>query len=297
MTTSLIQKPQLDPEFAQQPMSLQAKTPMDLLQLAIEREGSIDVIERLAKLQLEMADREDRIAFRSAMTKFKNEMPRIIRSRVISNKEGNEKYKAVALEDVAEPVMKALLRHHITYRYKTDVLQDGKMVKVTCFLALEGTAYEEQGSTLAAPPDTSGGKDALKAVGSTTSYLEKYTLMASVGLHVFGSDPEAVTPSEALRTMAPDELQDCLDAIKNAPNPAKYEEMFRAAHKAAKDDQQANLEIDVFAIKEAPTPDVEKAIFKIIFAKRRDEGNDHALRMVNDAHNAAKSAFLKGGAL
>jgi len=229
MTTSLIQQPLQGMEQYRR----ESKTPMDLLQLAIEREGSIDVIERLAKLQLEMADREDRIAFRSAMTKFKAEMPRIVRSRVISDKEGNEKYKAVALEDVADPVMKALLKHHITYRYKTDVLQDGKMVKVTCYLALEGTAYEEQGSTLAAPPDTSGGKDALKAVGSTTSYLEKYTLMASVGMHVYGSDPEATQAGPNVSDKQEAELSDYADALRQCPDLPQLKNVFADAYKFA----------------------------------------------------------------
>jgi alkylhydroperoxidase/carboxymuconolactone decarboxylase family protein YurZ len=167
-------------------------TPMQLMQLAIEKEGSIDVIERLAKLQMQFTDREDRIAFRNAMTMFKDNMPKIVKERIVKNKAGDEMYRVTALEDVADPVMKSLVSLGVTYRYKTADLPDGR-IRVTCILGLRGTAYEEEGSTLAAPPDTEGGKSPLKAVGSTTSYLEKYTLMASVGMHVYGTDPEAVT--------------------------------------------------------------------------------------------------------
>jgi hypothetical protein len=168
-------------------------TPMDLLQLAIEREGSIDVIERLAALQMQIQDREDKIAFSEAMAAFRDHMPVIVRERSITTKTGDLLYKAVALEDVATPLNKALLEHGITYRYKSTDLPDGR-IRVTCYLRLKGTAYEEEGSTLAAPADTSGGKDTLKGVGSTTSYLEKYTLLASCGVHVYGSDPEATEP-------------------------------------------------------------------------------------------------------
>lgn len=156
----------------------------------ISPESFVGAIERLAKIQLDMFDRSDKIAFRNAMTKFKEQMPRIIRQRPIEDKEGNEKYRVVALEDVADPVMKALVALGVTYRFKSADLPDGR-IRVTCILGLEGTAYEEEGSTLAAPPDGAGGKDPLKAVGSTTSYLEKYTLMSSVGMHVYGDDPEA----------------------------------------------------------------------------------------------------------
>lgn len=203
-------------------LTTQQVTPMELLQSAISQGLDIGVIERLASLQMQFTDRADKIAFRDAMTKFKDDMPKIIRSRGINDKEGKEKYKVVALEDVADPVMKALVKLGITYRYKTADLPDGR-IRVTCILGMQGTAYEEEGSTLAAPPDTAGGKDALKAVGSTASYLEKYTLMASVGMHVYGADPEAVEPT------LPEDVTRTIMAMLEAPTL----EQVTAAYKPA----------------------------------------------------------------
>lgn len=175
--------------------ALVRREPMDMISVAFEeaiKQGAaMEVVGRILDQQRWMIEHQEKVAFIEAMSKFKDEVPTIIRSRIIRDKQGDEKYKAVALEDVAGPLMKALLKHRITYRFKTDMLDNGS-IKVTCYLRLERTAYEEQGSTLAAPPDISGGKDHLKGVGSTTSYLEKYTLMASCGVHVHGSDPEAV---------------------------------------------------------------------------------------------------------
>jgi hypothetical protein len=181
-------------------------TPMDLLQLAIEKEGSIDVIERLAALQMQIQDRDDRVAFSEAMASFRDNVPVIIRERPIhgkndaNGKQGPLLYKGVALEDVATPLSKALLAHGITYRFKSADLPDGR-TRVTCLLRLKGTAYEEEGATLAAPTDTSGGKDTLKGVGSTVSYLEKYTLLQSCGVHVYGADPES-TETEGITQSA-----------------------------------------------------------------------------------------------
>jgi hypothetical protein len=204
-------------------------TPMDLMQLAIDKEGSIDVIERLATLQMQFSDREDRIAFRDAMTLFKNDMPKIVKERVVKNKAGDEMYRVTALEDVADPVMKALVKLGITYRYKTADLPDGR-IRVTCILGLRGTAYEEEGSTLAAPPDVEGGKSPLKAVGSTTSYLEKYTLMASVGMHVYGTDPEAV----AVESITQGDAGDYIEAIRATETPEKCMAAWTTALNAAK---------------------------------------------------------------
>lgn len=204
-------------------------TPMSLMQMAIDREGSIDVIERLAALQMQFTDREDKIAFRNAMTLFKDNMPKIVKGRTVKNKSGEEMYKVTALEDVADPVMKSLVKLGITYRYKTADLPDGR-IRVTCILGLKGTAYEEEGSTLAAPPDVEGGKSPLKAVGSTTSYLEKYTLMASVGMHVYGTDPEAV----AVDGISNDHAIDWIEKIRGGDTPENVMGGWKQSIDAAK---------------------------------------------------------------
>lgn len=204
-------------------------TPMSLMQMAIDKEGSIDVIERLVAMQMAFTDREDKIAFRGAMTTFKENMPKIVKERIVKNKVGDEMYRVTALEDVADPVMKALVNLGITYRYKTADLPDGR-IRVTCILGLRGTAYEEEGSTLAAPPDVEGGKSPLKAVGSTTSYLEKYTLMASVGMHVYGTDPEAVAVDGITQAQG----GEFIDSIKDAADATAVMYAWKASVEAAK---------------------------------------------------------------
>lgn len=215
--------------------------PAELMQLAISKEGSIDVIERLAKLQMDFFDREDKIAFRNAMTRFKENMPTVIRQRSIKKQNGDEMYKAVALEDVATPVMKALVKLGITYRWKTADLDDGR-IRCTCILGLQGTAYEEEGSTLAAPPDTEGGKGALKAVGSTTSYLEKYTLVASVGMHVHGTDPEAVP----IVGISNEQAGEWIEAIRDADTPEAVMGRWKQAIEVAK--KQATVDYKAMTI-------------------------------------------------
>jgi hypothetical protein len=214
-------------------------TPMDLLQLAIQKEGSIDVIERLAALQMQIQDREDKIAFSQAMASFRDNMPVIIRERPIYGKKdaqgnpGPVRYKAVALEDVATPLSKALLEHGISYRFKSADLPDGR-TRVTCYLRLKGTAYEEEGATLAAPPDTSGDKDALKAVGSTVSYLEKYTLLQSCGVHVYGSDPEATEPEGITQGAGADWISSITGAATREECMANWTSATKAAAGACK---------------------------------------------------------------
>lgn len=203
-------------------------TPMGLLQDEYRKSPSIELAGQIVALQKaafenevarqrfewEQQGREDVIAFGRAMSKFKDDVPVILRNRPIKDRQGNKLYDGVALEDVATPIMKALSALRITYRFKTADLDDGR-TRVTCFLRLEGTAYEEEGSSLAAGVDISGGKDALKGVGSTVSYLEKYTLLASCGVHVHGTDPEAV-PTDGISN---EDGGEWVDNIREADTP------------------------------------------------------------------------------
>lgn len=204
-------------------------SPMSIVQQAIEKGMTGAELNSLADFAERMQNREDRISFGDAMARFRDDIPVVVRSRGIKNKSGEIRYMAAALEDVAGPLMKALAAQGIMYRWKSTDLPDGR-TRVTCYLRLKGTAYEEEGATLAAPPDTEGGKDALKAVGSTVSYLEKYTLMESCGFHVHGTDPEAV-PLDGITN---ETGIDWIESIKEGQTPEETMERWQKAIGAAK---------------------------------------------------------------
>lgn len=135
----------------------QPTSPMALLQLAIEREGSSDVIERLAKLQMEMMDREARLAYIAAFEEFKINAPTIVKdSAIVVNDQVRGKFAKP--DQICDKLIPALLKVGITHRWKTESGTAGKIV-CTCYLR-HRLGHEEQGATFAAPPDTSGSKNA-----------------------------------------------------------------------------------------------------------------------------------------
>ena len=160
--------------------------PMDLLQLAIEREGSVDVIERLAKLQMEIMDREAKVAYTEAFEEFKRNVPPIVKdSKIIVKEEVRGKY--AKLDKICNVLTPELLKVGITLRWKARTSEDGKMIFVTCYLR-HRMGYEEEGSTLGGPPDATGSKNAIQANGSTMVYLERYTLVATCGIAIENQD-------------------------------------------------------------------------------------------------------------
>jgi hypothetical protein len=62
---------------------------------------------------------------------------------------------------------------------------------VTCIL--EGFGHTKEGSTLSGPADTSGGKNSIQAIGSTSTYLQRYTLLMTCGIVARGTDDDGKT--------------------------------------------------------------------------------------------------------
>lgn len=194
-------------------VEMQALSPMSLLQMAIEREGSIDVIERLASLQMQMMDREAKIGFTEAFEEFKRTVPVIVKDSEIKiqGKDGKPdrvQGKYAKLDKVCGTLIPALLEVGITHRWKTSMAPNGNIV-VTCFLR-HRLGHEEEGMTLGAAPDQTGSKNPVQATGSTTAYLERYTLVGSCGIAIKDQDnmDSGVAPD--------DELLDYLQMMKDA---------------------------------------------------------------------------------
>jgi hypothetical protein len=213
-------------------------TPMDLLQLAIEREGSIDVIERLARLQIEFMDRDAKLAYTQAFEEFKANVPSVVKDSVILvNEQPRGKY--AKLDKICNTLIPALLKVGITHRWKTRMTEDGKMVLVTCFLR-HRLGHEEDGSTLGGPPDTSGSKNAIQACGSTVSYLERYTLVASCGISIQDQD----NIDSGIQTKPEDLLEesvvrDFVAAIEGSNSVEQLKGNYQAATKAGIKDASA----------------------------------------------------------
>jgi len=199
---------------------------MDLLQLAIEREGSVDVIERLAKLQMEIMDRDAKVAFTEAFEQFKSNVPAIMKdSAIVVN--GAERGKYAKLDKICNVLIPELLKVNISHRWKSRVSEDGKMIFITCYLR-HRMGYEEEGSTLGGPPDTSGSKNAIQAIGSSTAYLERYTMVATCGLAIKDQD---VVDNPG---MTNDEGADWVAAIESGGDAHETMESWTKAVAAAK---------------------------------------------------------------
>lgn len=158
-------------------------TPMQMLQVAMDRGADLDKLQQLMDLQRLWEANEARKAFVAAMTAFKANPPDIVKTKLVEY--GNTKYKHATLADVCAAAIQGLAQHGISHRW--DVAQSDK-ITVTCVLT-HSLGHSESVS-MTAPADTSGQKNAIQAIASAVSYLQRYTLLSITGLAARDQDDD-----------------------------------------------------------------------------------------------------------
>lgn len=171
-------------------------TPMSLIQLAVSQNADIEKLEKLMQLQMRWEENEARKAFVVAMNAFKTNPPEIAKNKKVSYGTGDKAvgYDYATLDQVCTQVTRGLSEHGITHRWKIQQ-QDGR-IRVTCILTHAAGHSEE--TTLEGSADTSGAKNSIQAIGSSVTYLERYSLLAATGLAVKNADNDGAGTWESL---------------------------------------------------------------------------------------------------
>ena len=157
-------------------------TPMEILQRAVERGADIDQLTKLMDLQERWERNEAKKAFVAALGAFKADPPKIVKNKHVSfggGGRGGTEYDHATLDRVCEVIGKALAEHGLSHTWKMKQGENA-LVTVTCTLTHQLGHSEE--TSLSAMPDNSGSKNPIQAVGSTVTYLQRYTLLAATGL-------------------------------------------------------------------------------------------------------------------
>ena len=166
-----------------------AVTPMQLLEVAMSQGADLDKMEKLMALQERWEANEARKAYNAAIAQFKAENIKIIKDAAVDfqTQKGRTNYKHATLAGVIAQITEPLCRYGLSHSWRT--AQDANKITVTCRIAHVAGHFEEV--SIFAEPDTSGNKNSIQAVGSTITYLERYTLKAALGLAEADQDDDA----------------------------------------------------------------------------------------------------------
>lgn len=193
------------PSIAPAPANL---TPMQMAYQLISGGADFASVKEMLELGKELDAHRARRAFDAAVAKAKAEIPVIAKNAKGHN---NKRYADFAAYAAAlKPILAA---HGLSYRFRTE---QESAIKVTCILSHEDGHSEE--NSLTGPADSSGSKNAIQAIGSTLSYLQRYTLIQALGLAASEDDDgqsQGKTP-EQITTISEDQQIAIRDAVEAA---------------------------------------------------------------------------------
>lgn len=190
-----------------------AVTPAQMIMLALERGADVAMLEKLMALQERWEANEARKAFVAALSAFKAEPPTIDKNKFVSfpnSKGGQTEYHHATLDQVAGIIGAALSKHGLSHRWETEQM-DGGMIRVSCIL--QHVMGHSERVALQSSPDQSGGKNNIQAVGSTVTYLQRYTLLAVTGLAAKDQDDDG-DGNGAGSMISADEKQQLVDLLR-----------------------------------------------------------------------------------
>lgn len=176
-------------------------TPAQLLTIAVEQNADLDKLEKLMALQERWEANEAKKAYVAAMSEFRAKAPALDRTRPGHN------IKYAGLAESIEQIKMLLSDCGLSHSWRT--AQDNDRITVTCCVThIQG---HQECTSLSGEPDSSGSKNKIQAVGSTVSYLERYTLWAILGLASKEMDDDGVGGAVDVEYIS-DEQANAIDA-------------------------------------------------------------------------------------
>lgn len=192
-------------------------SPMSLIESAVTGGASVETLEKLMALQERYEANGAKKEFFQAMQDFQSTKPELKRVSEVSFGQGKTSYKFCALPDIEKALRGPLSECGLSYRFENCermVEGAGILNGITCIVS-HVSGHSER-TTMYAPADGSGNKNAIQAIGSTSSYLMRYTLIAAFGLTTADEDNDGQTNSDLpyARVLQQNETLRDLDTLK-----------------------------------------------------------------------------------
>jgi len=150
---------------------------------AADPQCDIEKMERLMAMHEKMQDRNAQAEFNKAMAEMQCDIPSIA-----ERGKGHGTIKYATLEDINDVMKPIMQRYGFAISFK--VVHEGSGVSVTGILMHRSGHREE--TTMLLPSDTSGSKNAVQAVGSSTSYGKRYVMSALLNITTRGEDDDGL---------------------------------------------------------------------------------------------------------
>lgn len=200
-------------------IKVEGNSPAEMIRMAVSNGADLEKMEKLLSLQERWDANEARKAYHKAMSEFKENPPKINKDKTVKYKD--VKYNHASLANVVEKITKELSKHGLSASWRT---QQNGSISVTCKIT-HAMGHSEE-TTLSAPADLTGSKNAIQAIGSTISYLERYSLLAVLGLATYEQDDDGVSAND--EPIDANQLSNLVDMMASVgADPLKFPEFLK----------------------------------------------------------------------
>lgn len=176
-------------EIVDLPVAGHAVNPyLSIIDKLVSQGGDLANLDRMLDLQIKWEANEARKAYVADMALFKSEPMKIIKNKHVSFRTaaGKTEYDHAELSDVTNEIVPRLAKHGFSHSWS--VAQSASGITVIC--TITHRLGHSESVEMTAPADSSGGKNTIQSIGSTKTYLERYTLLAATGLSTEGQDDD-----------------------------------------------------------------------------------------------------------
>jgi len=182
------------------PMESREEAPQSMIALALQNGADPATLGRLMDLQERYEANQAKKAYVAAMAEFKKEAPAVLAKDALvdfTSSKGRTRYKHATLGGVVLAITSALSRHGLSVSWET--AQTAGAVRVTCHVT--HSQGHRESTALQGPNDDSGNKNAIQMIGSAVTYLQRYTLLAALGLATADQDDADAAPDRKAPAM------------------------------------------------------------------------------------------------
>jgi len=183
--------------------------PMQMIDAAVRAGADMATLEKLFALQERYEANEARKQYVSALAAFKAQGLRVHKDRTVNQGSGRPSYKHATLSNIIETIAPALAEHGLSATWSTS--QEPHGITVTCIL--RHAAGHMESVSLTGQPDAGPGRNNIQAIGSTITYLQRYTLMAITGVAASDQDDDGTGNNAAAHYVTNDQAAEITELL------------------------------------------------------------------------------------
>src|SRR5215468_4577915 len=181
------------------PLSDNPSTVLALIErVALAPRANVEKLDRMMAMYERLKAKEAELAFNGAKGRILKKLAgiKIVKNRSVvpeSDKAGSQKgtfeaFRYAPLEEIDKHLRPLLAEEEMDLSYSDEPCEGGDILVRGRLKHLPGGHYED--SFMPAPPDTTGGKSNVQAVGSTNSFLRRYIACNIFNIVVVGDDDD-----------------------------------------------------------------------------------------------------------